>query len=77
MNTVIGGSLRGAGDLRWIMIVNAVSVLLLEIGFNWVGTFILHWGLVGIWAVQGVDETVKSTINYFRFRCGKWKLIRF
>ncbi len=77
MNTVIGGSLRGAGDLKWIMTVNAVAVLLLEIGFNWVGTFMLHWGLVGIWAVQGVDETVKSTINYFRFRCGKWKLIRF
>jgi putative MATE family efflux protein len=77
MNTVITGSLRGAGDLKWIMIVSIIAVLSLEIGFNWVGTFMLHWGLVGIWAVQGVDEVVKSSINSLRFRCGKWKQIRF
>jgi putative MATE family efflux protein len=77
MNTVITGSLRGAGDLKWIMMVSIVAVISLEIGFNWMGTFLLHWGLVGIWAVQGLDEVVKSSINSLRFRCGKWKQIRF
>lgn len=76
MNTVIVGSLRGAGDIQWIMWVNIVGVLLLEIGMNWVGTFIFHFGLIGIWAVQGSDEVAKSIANLARFRRGKWKLIR-
>jgi Na+-driven multidrug efflux pump len=76
MNTVITGSLRGAGDIQWIMWENVFAVLLIEVGFNWIGTFLLHLGLVGIWSFQGLDEAVKSSINYRRFRCGKWKLIR-
>jgi putative MATE family efflux protein len=75
MNTVIAGSLRGAGDIQWIMWVNTFAVLFIEVGFNWVGTFLFQWGLLGIWSIQGLDEIVKSSINYFRFRCGKWKLI--
>jgi Na+-driven multidrug efflux pump len=75
MNTVIAGSLRGAGDIQWIMWVNLFAVLFFEVGFNWVGAFLFKWGLLGIWSIQGLDEIVKSSINYFRFRCGKWKLI--
>jgi putative MATE family efflux protein len=76
MNTAITGSLRGAGDIQWIMWVNTFTVLILEVGLNWVGTFIFHWALIGIWAVQGLDEMVKSSSNYLRFKQGKWKLIR-
>ena len=76
MNTVIMGSLRGAGDIQWIMWVNIFAVLILEVSANWIGTFILHFGLLGIWIVSMVDEIFKSNVNYFRFRGGKWKLIR-
>ena len=76
MNTVIAGSLRGAGDIKWIMWTNIFAVLLFEISINWVGTFIFHFGLIGIWLVQGMDEIAKSSVNYLRFRGGKWKLIR-
>jgi putative MATE family efflux protein len=76
MNTVITGSLRGAGDIQWIMWVNAFTVLMFEIGLNWAGTFLFHWALIGVWSVQGLDELVKSSINSLRFRRGKWKLIR-
>jgi len=76
LNTVISGSLRGAGDIQWIMWVNIFTVILLEVSANWIGTFIFHFGLAGIWLVQMADEILKSNINYFRFRGGKWKLIR-
>ena len=76
MNTVISGSLRGAGDIQWIMWINIITVMLLEIGTNWAGSFLFGWGLLGIWTVQLVDELLKSNINYLRFRSGKWKLIR-
>ena len=76
MNTVIAGSLRGAGDIQWIMWINIFAVLVFEISINWIGTFVLSFGLMGIWTIQGLDEIVKSSINYFRFKGGKWKLIR-
>jgi len=76
LNTVITGSLRGAGDIQWIMWVNIFAVLFLEVGANWIGTFIFHFGLLGIWIVQMIDEILKSNVNYFRFRGGKWKLIQ-
>lgn len=76
MNTVIIGNLRGAGDIKWLMWINVVTVLLFEIGINWIGAFIFHFGLMGIWAVHGIDEIVKSSINYDRFRGGKWKRIQ-
>jgi putative MATE family efflux protein len=76
MNTVISGSLRGAGDIKWIMWVNIFTVILIEMGVNWVGAFVMHLGLMGIWLFQGFDEVSKSVINYLRFRGGKWKLIR-
>lgn len=76
MNTVIVGSLRGAGDIKWIMWINIIGVLLLEVGMNWVGTFLLHFGLMGIWCIQGLDEIIKSLTNDMRFRRGKWKMIR-
>ncbi len=75
MNTVITGSLRGAGDIQWIMWINILAVFMWEIGINWIGAFILHLGLLGIWSVQGLDEISKSCINYLRFRGGRWKLI--
>ena len=76
MNTVISGSLRGAGDIQWIMWINIFAVLLLEVSANWIGAFIFHFGLLGIWSIQMLDEILKSNVNYFRFRGGKWKLIR-
>ncbi|MCK5147814.1 MATE family efflux transporter [bacterium] len=76
MNTVITGSLRGAGDIQWLMWINIITVLVFELGSNYVGTFIIHFGLIGIWGVQCADEIIKSIINYSRFKSGKWKLIR-
>ena len=76
MNTVIAGSLRGAGDIQWIMWINVFAVLLLEVSANWIGAFIFHFGLLGIWSIQMLDEILKSNVNYLRFRGGKWKLIR-
>ena len=76
LNTVITGSLRGAGDIQWLMWINVFAVLALELGANYLGAFVLHFGLIGIWAIQFLDEVIKSFINSHRFRGGKWKLIR-
>jgi putative MATE family efflux protein len=75
LNTVISGSLRGAGDIQWVMWLMVASVLLFEIGVNWPVVFVLHVGLIGVWLVQFTDEMLKCVLNIHRFKSGKWKLI--
>jgi len=74
VNGVIMGNLRGAGDLKWLMWLSVVSVAVLEIGLNWFVVFVFHLSLIGLWLIQLVDESLRLSLNYWRFRGGKWKL---
>lgn len=48
---VVGtGALRGAGDTRTPMLVNAVGHWLIGLPLAWFFGFILGWGVMGIWA---------------------------
>ena len=76
LNGVIGGNLRGAGDLKWLMWTTILAVILFEVGTNWVAAFVIGWGLYGIWAIQGFDESVRLVMNFWRFKGGKWKIIK-
>lgn len=75
MNSVVSGNLRGAGDLKWIMWLTAATVLFLEIGMNWVFAFIFGFGLYGIWTIHFFDEFLRTIINHWRFKGGKWKFL--
>ena len=75
LNTVIGGNLRGAGDLKWLMFLSIISVILMEIGAAWFAAFVLGLSLWGLWITMGVDEVIRVFLNYWRFHGGKWKLI--
>jgi putative MATE family efflux protein len=72
------GNLRGAGDLKWLMWLTIVSVLIFEIGINWVVVFVMNLSamgyLLGLWTVHAVDESLRLGLNYWRFKRGKWKL---
>jgi putative MATE family efflux protein len=75
LNTVLGGNLRGAGDLKWLMFLSIISVLLMEISAAWFAAFVLGLSLWGLWMVMGIDEVIRVFLNYWRFHGGKWKLI--
>jgi len=80
LNNVLSGNLRGAGDLKWLMWLVIAGVFVLEIGLNSVIAFGVHWqklwwALVGIWGVQTLDEFIRMSANYWRFRGGKWKFL--
>lgn len=80
LNNVLSGNLRGAGDLKWLMWLVIAGVLLLEIGLNFVVAFAIKWpallwALIGIWLVQTLDEVLRMSANYWRFRGGKWKFL--
>ncbi len=73
---IFAGSLRGAGDTRWVFYSTAIS--------SWVGRFamaylfisIFHWGLVGAWVAMVIDWTMRGSMVLYRFRQGKWKSIK-
>ncbi len=71
------GTLRGVGDLKWLMVVTILSVVFLEIGLNWALIFVLNYSLLALWLVHFFDEILRSGINYLRFRSGKWKVVEF
>ncbi len=75
LNTVLGGILRGAGELKWLMFLSMVSVIVMEISATGIATIIFSFSLRGIWIVLCIDEMIRVLLNYWRFHGGKWKLI--
>ncbi|HFE62937.1 MAG TPA: MATE family efflux transporter [Caldithrix sp.] len=75
LNIVFSGNLRGGDDLAWLMWLAIFSVILFESFGAYFLSFILGAGFVGLWIIQAVDESIRFTLNYFRFRGKKWKII--
>jgi len=76
VDNVIIGNLRGAGDLKWLMYMTITGVFLLEVCLNWVVAFKIGMGLVGLWSVHLLDETLRLVVNYWRFKGGRWKFMK-
>lgn len=74
LDGVLIGNLRGVGDLKWLMWVTMASVLFLELGLNALLVFVLDYSLMTLWLVHFGDELLRSTINFLRFKSGKWNL---
>ncbi|MGH1364418.1 MAG: MATE family efflux transporter [Calditrichia bacterium] len=74
INAVLSGNLRGSGDLKWLMYISLFSVVLFELIGGYYSSFVFHFSLAGLWALQGADETLRMVLNYWRFKRGKWKI---
>lgn len=74
VNIVFTGNLRGSADLTWLMWLAVSSVIIFEIFGAYTLSFVLNLSLAGLWLVQGVDESYRMVLNYWRFRKGKWKI---
>lgn len=75
VNIVFSGNLRGSADLAWLMWLAIIGVILFETIGAYILSYILQTGLVGLWAIQSLDETSRLTLNYFRFKGKKWKIL--
>lgn len=67
---------RSAGDAKFPMFVNGVSMFVCRIGLAYVICAITNLGMFGTWVATFIDWIVKSilfTIHYFR---GKWQQFR-
>jgi len=86
---VLGGALRGAGDVRYPMWVTTCAVWLVRLP---VGAFLglnvvcvpftgmcapgFNLGLIGIYRALILEATVRAVLMFFRFRGGKWQQMK-
>lgn len=73
LDGVLIGNLRGAGDLKWLMWITIASVVFMEIGLNWMLVFVFDMSLMALWSVHFSDEILRTIVNFWRFKGGKWK----
>jgi len=69
---VMGGSLRGAGDTRYVAITMIVTVGLLRPLLGFLFTFPLGFGLAGAWVAIIFDQIARLVMLFTRFSSGRW-----
>ena len=86
---VLGGSLRGAGDVRFPMVVTTVAVWLVRLptgaflGLQTVYIPFTSWslpgfgfGLPGIYIALAIEASFRAVLMYRRFQGGKWQKMK-
>ena len=69
-------TLRAAGDAKVTMWISIVSMWFCRIVMSYVFGKYLGFGVFGVWIAMILDWCVRSVGMIWRYRSGKWKLIR-
>ena len=73
---VVGGTLRGAGDTKFVMYSSLISIGIIRPLATWLFCYPLGFGILGAWYAFMADQILRLIINSFRFRTGKWTKIK-
>ena len=65
--------LNGVGDVYATTIISVSSCWLISVLLAFVFGIVLDMELVGIWLAFAIDECLRGTLYFFRWRSGKWK----
>jgi putative MATE family efflux protein len=74
-HVVMAGSLRGAGDTRYVAMTMLLTVSVCRPLFSMVMVHVFHWGLEGAWIALIFDQAVRFALLYRRFAGGRWAAI--
>lgn len=66
------GSLRGAGDVKFVASLMFVSVTLLRPGLAYILSYPMGLGLAGAWLSVLLDQFTRSYVSSKRFKKAKW-----
>lgn len=80
INIVLSASLRGAGDVRWLVFVNVIGVAIGEVALARILGLgipfrVMNPGLHGAWLGVAIGEAIRSGMNFHRYQKGGWKEI--
>lgn len=76
LTMVLAGSLRGAGDTRFIMGATIVGMWGVRVPMALIVTLWLHLSVFYVWTAMIVDWTLRMTLLLWRYRSERWKAIR-
>ncbi|GIV96293.1 MAG: hypothetical protein KatS3mg057_0950 [Herpetosiphonaceae bacterium] len=72
---IFNGGLRGAGDTRWVLLANAGGVWVVRLPLTYALIHYAGWGLAGVWTAMAIDQAVRGSLAFLRFKSGRWKHI--
>lgn len=75
MNVIFVGTIRGAGDTRFILWINALTAPLPVLA-TWWGVSVMGWGLKWCWLALTVWVCLLALAYFGRFLQGRWKSMR-
>ena len=65
--------LRAAGDAKFTLTVNVVSMWIFRIGLAYVIGGYMNMGVLGVWIAMTIDWLVRAIFNVIRFHGNKWE----
>ena len=72
----LAGALRGAGDTMYPLYASIIGIWGFRVGATYLFVNVFGWGLNGAWIALVMDQYIRSSVIYLRFRSGKWKTIK-
>ena len=69
---VMGGSLRGAGDTRFVALTMIITVGIMRPLGGFLLTYPLGLGLTGAWVAIFIDQVARLAMLLTRFMRGRW-----
>ncbi len=63
---------RGAGDNRFVMMVDLICGWLVVLPLTYLAAFVFHWPLPVVFLCTRIDQCFKWIIAFFRLRGNKW-----
>ncbi len=66
------GSLRGAGDVRFVAGLSMISIMIIRPGLTQLFAYGLGYGIVGAWIGTFIDQLVRWSALLMRYNSGKW-----
>ncbi len=73
---VFSGSLRGAGDTKYVAYTSLISIGLVRPIITYILCYPLGFGLIGAWFSLLVDQYMRMAFAAYRFSKGKWMKIK-
>lgn len=70
---IASGICRGAGDVRFSLLVSIIGMWGLRIGLVYLATRPLQMGVVGVWIAIAIDCLIRMILCIGRLKSGKWK----
>ncbi len=72
-NMILGGGIiRSGGDTKIIMIIDTVGTWCIGIPLCLIASFVLDFGIVGVYALLTTEEIFRLVVSYLIFRKRKW-----